>query len=319
MANYERTVNRRGFLDGAKNIAVGAALGVSGAVIYNEADKITTGIETDNAIFYPAYEIHNKGLDAQEIRRDLDILFIEDWVSLNAPAISTSVFGVDEKGPQNLSKIASYGIDVMFGDVSPGDAMNKAAMVNTIRDGVGIGSLIMASNKQLDKTTRRAFLGLGLWSFSSFLTLPAYIPLIVTENRRFKQLLSRIGSIGYAVHPEEVIIHFRSAVMADKIMEAAKIYKQASGRKAKISFNVGAGHASMEDFLQLGQNFTRDFIMAHPEWVIGEMVETNGGSHQFSTGRIVGFDPGNPGSFVDRASITDRVLEARINEKLQKR
>lgn len=310
---YDQGFSRRDFLKfGAKAVGGSAA----GFLLYNEGKKIIEGIETDNGIFYPSYEVHTIGIAESEIRNDLNILFVEDWVGLNQEFISVKVYGIGENGVRNLQKIASQGTEVMFGDVYIGSYLKKNSTAVDTEAFLGTAALLFSRSKEFNKMTRKALLGIGIWGLSGFLTLPFYMGVSQIQDARVKQILSRIAGIGTLVHPEYVKIHFRSAVMADKMLEAAKQFRAKNGVKAKIGFNVGAGHADIEDFLQLGQGFCQDFILSHPSGFLKEAVQLSGGPHQFSTAMVIKYDPGNIDRFSNKSYVADIELSKRLARKI---
>ena len=87
-------------------------------------------------------------------------------------------------------------------------------------------------------------------------------------------------------HPEIFLSVFRSLVMANKLLEVAKEYKERTGQRPRIAFNVGAGHAQMEDFLQVGQDACRKLIAIHPYPILKSSIDNSDGVDNFCTARL---------------------------------
>lgn len=340
MSQAERSairLSRRQLLLGSAGAATAAAF------LANEIPKIKNGIETENGIFIPLYENHVHGIKPEHIPSNTDIFFNEtaDW-----PQIRPDFFLPAILPKEILAVLASQNTEIMVGDAETFFSSPYWEKV-LLQSSIGAG-LICAGwatyrysktneNSQTKKLTRKKFVNNAskvflLWSATPLLfDLPA-LALSFQDNMALRRLSSRPAALTQHLHPETVEVFFRSLVMADKLLEVARDFQQATGRKARIAFNVGLGHANIEDFLLAGQDFCRKLILAHPDFFLKDAIGRNGGIRNFATARLFkmptglkaedfsGTSPTSPEQIQKLDEITDRhVTDQRLVESLDSR
>ena len=349
----KRSFNRRQFLQTA---AILATAGGVGAGISNEVVKGFKGITTDVGTFLPLYERHTIGIEATSIPADAQVYFKEfssyytgdhHAATMDEPALPLllSTATVYENQPFKgdirsfpddiLNRIASLGTEIMIGDVILGSYESNETLEtlkkNYLRGGIlSVASLLGA---YFSKGTRRGFLkGMGLallaWSLPPVLSNDLGGSGLGTGKKQdaLKRITARIEGIVSDFHPEEALVFFRNAVMADKMLKVAEELKiQGSGKLPQIAFHTEAAHSGIEDFLQIGADYTRKIILAHPKPFLREVVDFNGGSEKLSSSRLIKipktFQITN-GVVVDQDvanSITERtVVDIKLKEGVEK-
>jgi len=259
-----------------------------------ETKNITKGaIETEHGIFVPLYEEHYGGINEKRIPQDTNIFFMEGGGFLNEgpEVLTTDVMQRKRLIPNEiLIKLANQGSEVMLGDVLRPKAMTDYTIFGA-ESFVGVVLFRIAIGEKLDsrypKLSRKQFLAAlagAVWLASPFATLEiAFFTSVLTENTTIRRIAARIGGLVSNLHPENTTRFFRDLIMAEKMLEAAREYKERTGTKPKIAYDVGIGHGGVEDFLQAGQNITRALILAYPTPILKDAVKNNGGIEEFCT------------------------------------
>ena len=307
-------INRRRVL---KYTAVAIA---AGTIISNELIKETHGVPTGSGTFIPLYENHNIGIDPEEIPKDAKIFYKEvasygGMFAHQAKDIVMDSFDTNQAAlpvgkieeikmrlfpEQELETLAQNKIEIMLGDVRVTRELNQILlMLAESIGGAGLALETLALSKLIPEKTSQARLNRrkllttagyagGLWGFSNF---PLLSLTVLTEqaedNDAIKRIADRLYGLQSHLHPELPLVFFRNALKADKLLTVATEYKNRTGEKPKVAFNVGAGHSGIEDFLQAGSNVCRGIILAHPRNFLDLVVEVNGGVEDFSSARLL--------------------------------
>lgn len=294
--------SRRRFIK--QSLGVIAGLGVV-ALAGKEVGTVSEVIATDLGDFVPLYEKHDQGVSPEKIPADTDIFFLEiaflkgglmtrDLVELLQARLSSG----PRFSPKLNSKLATYGIELMFGDVvSPW--REELERIEGLELGAGLGGIIglyLTREKGPSKPkliSRRQILrilggGASLWAALSIptdlLTVGTYS---LTRKEAIRRIITRVDALVRHAHPEVLNMFFRNLVIADKLLMVAEDFKAKTGRKPKIAFSVGAAHGGIEDFLRVGRDFCRSLILAYPAPILKKAVEQNGGIQDFCSSRLV--------------------------------
>lgn len=348
-----KKVSRRDFLKKAVTVAGITASGITlAASSLNavEKDAVENGISSGSGIFFPLYETHYKGIEADRIPDDLDVLFRELAGSNLLVASVKSIFegkisyyaknDAENKLIQNpiLKKIATNGTEIMMGDVEiPGIVGSKTfdyTSGNSIEGLAGLGLSLAILKDFLRKgtksasgsITRRTFLrGVGLTG-AAWLMEPSlydlsrggpWIGKFNTERENvLNRIIDKINGVTSSAHPEIAGHFFRNLVIADKMLTVAEDLEQKTGRKAKIGFNVEYSHTGIEDFLRVGHDVCRWIIERYPTNVLKYIAELNGGGESLWTARLLKLPEDlSPGPNAQWDKVTDRKV---VDVELQK-
>lgn len=194
----EDGISRRGFIKGGfkTGAIVGAGLVAGGAVINaTETSVAENGISTQHGIFFPVYETHYRGVEADKIPDNLDVLFREVAIANARKSeggllkesirhiMETRTYSYNDLSSSErhilsdpiLKKTADNAIEIMFGDVTVPGNIGLRGFTNAVRvsaeglAGIGISlAMLKDSLKKKEKSsssilTRRTFLkGAGL-------------------------------------------------------------------------------------------------------------------------------------------------------------
>lgn len=313
MSSPESGITRREFFKKTGDIAIKAiALGAitsTGVVIRNEIEKGQAGIiKTDEGNFIPLYEIHSVGISTERFPKDMDALFREQTSELNLienffiknPELLTGP-EIDLYKPRTnmrevVSNLAANNAPLVFGDIRSETSDGKIKNILSIaEETMGVTALIILAGLALNRllsnkaesVTRRKILtlplkALALYGFSNY-TSHITSRTGKIENPEWVKRLGRIHGITSHMHPEQYVIFFRNAIIADKLLLTGKHLKEKLGRKPNIGFWVGVGHSGIEDFLQLGQDTCRKAINLYPESFLKYFIRESGGAEDFSS------------------------------------
>ncbi|MEK7092584.1 MAG: hypothetical protein AAB907_03090 [Patescibacteria group bacterium] len=284
--------------------AVGAGA-VSTVWATHELRAENEGIETPTGVFIPLYEDHRYGI--QRLPDDIDGLFRELSMSpeiYNAPPQNllraegdVSFLYTDyhtKLFPDRvLSQIAKSGIIVIFGDVKlpfP-EASNILSYMTPV---VTTASFMALKEKAPEKKSRRRLLQGGataglLWGASDIApkNIARTASLLDTDSPAYRIFTRLNGSFSH-IHPENDLIFFRNALVAEKLLFSSKLMKDSLGKKPKIGFNFGLLHSGIEDFLRAGQEVCRAVITAYPNFYLQRAVELQGSLDNFCAVRMIG-------------------------------
>lgn len=293
-------VDRRHILKlvmGGTSMAGIAALGA------NEAQAFHAGIETDNGIFTPLYELHSRHVTPDKMPSGTNIYFTEITSIHGRELFEADPFEVADNALQGYKDFLSQNnTELMVGDVFFNEPTMSASFAIPAAEHIG-GVSIAAKTKTLpwqigtekeDDKRRRivkiAGAAVAYWLMSPIMVNSVGGALsILTNNDQNNipaRIATRLAALQQHLHPEFSVSVFRSLVMADKLLEVAKDYREKTGRKARIAFNVGLGHAQIEDFLQVGQDVCRRLITLHPQPILKSSIDHSDGLDNFCTARL---------------------------------
>lgn len=290
-----RKIDRRSLFKGSKIAVAGSAVSVAaGFLIHHEVDNLVTGIETDSGIFIPLYENHLTRIEDDHIPNDLNVFFKEWNKNTNDMTPADTIRDLTPIGRKRLSILARQHTEIMLGDIDSSLKhwlVGEAILIAEIFGGFALYRYLNKKASGMEANTRRKFLKTAaqislIWPITTLLNVP---PLAVSfqDNMAFRRITARLSALYHHAHPEDYVVFLRSLIWADKLLAVAGDFKSRTGRKAKIGFNVGTSHSDVEDFLHLGRDFCRNLILAHPSFLLSELVDMNSGVSNFASARLL--------------------------------
>lgn len=138
-----------------------------------------------------------------------------------------------------------------------------------------------------------------------------------SEAKAASRVLTRMIGILSHARPYDNIVFLRNVVWADKLLDLSEKESRSLGRKANISYQVGAVHSGLEDFLILGRDFCQTIIRAYPKSVIEEVIRVNNGVENIVTTRIFKTAPDSPSeSNYQSRRVIDEKLQDVLTQKI---
>jgi hypothetical protein len=122
----------------------------------------------------------------------------------------------------------------------------------------------MTRREMLKRTAGGALLG---WGGTALMKYPA-----IADDELFRQpwaegIRNALGSTEF-MHPEDLLVAFRNAMVAEKLLYFAQ-QKSAEGvRKPNIGIAIGAAHSFISEYLKEGRNYSTAFINRYPDGVL---------------------------------------------------
>lgn len=351
-----KSTSRRTVVKRVVGLGIGAYL--ASKFIRNEITTALDGeidkIDTSEGVFIPLYERHDKGIDARNIPDDLDIIFREvvfpegTFASLPSRVAHTQLRAY--KGTRHevtnaplfrkgvLDNLAEHNGQVMIGDISTLSVQDHELIVKSeALLGAAAGTLAILLHlyerdiklypgrkeslhrRSLIKyaTATTAFWGLSP-SFARFLNFNT-----LTADAPLRRIGARLEGIISDFHPEDMLIFFRNALIANKLLIVANNRQQLLGKKPRVGMIIEGGHSGVEDFLRLGDFLCKEIILLYPRELLEHLVQKNGGIEDFCSARLLQFPP-NVESMDDvqinlqtkESRVSDTVLIEKLRDKL---
>lgn len=330
-----RLINKRTLLKGSAIYAASAVGSIATRFLINgEADNLIDGVKTNSGIFIPLYENHLRGIENDHIPRDINIFFTEWGKNANSQTPVETLKSILTLDRERLSRLAGQQTEIMPGDVEIGWKNylgNNALSLTEMVSGWYFYKYLNKKAGDMEKNTRRVFLKTAaklslIWPLAPVITTLPAAAVSSQDNMALRKVAARLNTFPANTHPEDIIIFFRSLIMADKLLTVADEFNERTGRKPKIAFNVGVGHSNVEDFLKLGGDFCRKLILAHPTLFLSEVVKKNGGVTNFASSRLFKLpedlnynasipNSGSPLGETTERFVVDRKLEQGLRNK----
>lgn len=296
----------------------------TGTILAGKEVKIGhKGVETSSGIFIPLYEQHLATVQKKDIPKDLygffrelahdnlthgykpeQILSPEAKVRAGIGLVPVKLFR-----PEVLETLARNKTKVIFGDTYIPPITEQASGALRVVEGsvgglLGIRAYLDSQNEKRDQSlraqkpnkyrfSRRTFVkgamyGASAWAVSPLTIIPnTAATVLLDQQNAIRRIVHRIDGLLSNLHPEQVTIFFRNALMADKMLVTGQAIQKEKGKKAKIAFNVGGAHSGIEDFLRVGPEACRFIIMAYPEAFLQSVVDINGSVENFCSIRLI--------------------------------
>lgn len=298
-------------------------------------------IETENAIYYPFYESHDKSPDLAFAMENWDVKPVAHFYEV----ITGSASDFQKISPIQLLLMesgtpSSMGINREFGPIISDstlvfDILNRISVsfeganlpdkflnfsydsqffeqVGTVFAAFGINAYLVGNivEGKKEENTPAVYAGSAasalalIWSFG-----PKAAETAQSWNA-YKNLMN--------LHPEFTVIFFRNILMARRLQTLGKYYSALSPNKDEkpgISFSAGLGHKGIADILKMGDKATLSGLNIYPTPVLREIVDANGGIDAFSSVMVI---PVKEVMF-DHKEATKTVLDRELKAYLEAR
>lgn len=326
--------DKRKFLKTAGKVAVAALGGAAlGGIVTNEVLKAEQGIVAPSGTFFPLYERHDKGIKVESIPDGLDVFFRE--LNLDGDIFAPSPeevlrhrmsYSIPAFPNKILASLSQNKTEVVAGDVETPGIPEIDYMIMGGEYAVGLGLLLTLPASKVNSETRigrRKFLQAVMlagaaWGLSKLPLLFGTFQESYNKNA-IDRVYSRLVAIESHMHPELSMFFFRNLMMADKLLTVSEDIHKRTEQKAKIAFQVGDGHAGIEDFLQAGHDFCRSLIVAYPKQYLRSTVELNSGIKDFCSVRLFKLPENLTEDDVASGEKLNSATERRVvDEKLEK-
>jgi hypothetical protein len=188
--------------------------------------------------------------------------------------------------PPRDSELVSKLVTAAEPGIIAGFAANDA--LHTIRDFINKKELSTA-----DFIKKSAIWGYLLWASSPFVTSRLAAAAMdkeglgrsITQNQL--RAINRFNAFIAHAHPEDLVVFFRNVIMARQLQLLGEDLSGKTKEKPRISYQVGGGHAGIEDFLLLGDKLTIATLSIYPKQFLQHVVENNGGIDAFCSTIII--------------------------------
>jgi hypothetical protein len=307
---------------------LGAAAGAA-ALVQEGIDNKESGIETKHGIFYPMYEGHY-GLTSHEFPSYLDYLFREAN-ALNKSIFHTSIEDIwwllDQESQDYVSKNK---VPIVLGDPSLGlGILTTAEFILKPALAYGLFRLSERVEQGVEgpMTDRKKFMLDSIRNAAKFFGATGLIGCLPGISVGLRMTRANVGALtrviergnGLLSHysPENVTVFFRNLVIAERLFFLAEQFHSTTQQKARIAFQVGGGHAGIEDFLRVGPEVVRHLLLSYPQEWLDYVVKCNDDISTFCSVRLITCGQ-NPDSSVYLDSDT-RMIDTNLMVDLEKK
>lgn len=182
-----------------------------------------------------------------------------------------------------VPKLVEGKVPILLGDIYPTASRGiESVALNTISYATAIGGTIGSFTKTKGATiTKREFLkraGLGIlafWGYQNLVGELAKSLLPHLDQLTWVDKLRETVAFTEFTHPENVLLNFRNALIAEKILFYAEKKETESGRKPTIAIVMGEGHELLSEYLKKGRRFCRNYLDLYPETFIKNFFGEN--------------------------------------------
>jgi len=307
-------------------------------------DNTPLSIETPEAKYFPIYESHPQPANAEQLQQlPPQDVFLYEYVRDSRDFIDplTSPQVILDAVPKTLKDLP----DSKREYIVPRDQLEWLRENNTkicfegyrleqdagltaflpmlgesiIGMGGALSLMLLKAEKNVSSknvVSRRQFLKLAAGLATAWgLSPTAFLLITPADKTEIKQsalerIIIKAHGLSSQIHPENPIIFFRNIMFARKLQFLGEVASKEKGQKAQISYNVGKGHAGIEDFLHIGKDWTLAFLNIFPKPYLKAVIDTNGGLENFCSNVL--FDPNaqNPTKTV----LVDQELKSFLNK-----
>lgn len=267
-------------------------------------------IITEDATFYPSYELHSGRLNIPEVlssKQKIPIVHFNE-LSLGDGGFTAKEFQTGD--PMLYLKAETGNEREQFGRMFSDATLGFFAKHNmrVAFEGIAVPK-IPAFRKPDILTQIRYGLVNHLAAFAE--RMPGWFVYV-----KEKDALWRLNTSLNTLQPEKVKTFFRDLVFARKLQTIAKYYSGRSSEKPVISFLLGFNHGMTSDLLTLGEEFTLKSFLIYPKAVLKQIVDANGGIDAFCTTLVVPVQP-NLDGIPTREFEVDTQLQALLRNNLK--
>ena len=173
--------------------------------------------------------------------------------------------------------------------------------------------------KAKNQISRRQFLKLAAGFAATWGLSPTAFLLIIPAKKTdvrlsaLERIIIKANGLSSHLHPNDSVIFFRNIMFARKLQILGETISKEKGQKAQIAYNVGKMHAGIEDFLQIGREWTLAFLNMIPNQYLQEVIEANGGLDNFCSNVLFDSNGQNPSKTV----LIDHELKSFLIKKLE--
>ena len=140
---------------------------------------------------------------------------------------------------------------------------------------------------------------LGSWGALSFARYPVVAVPELFEQSWTKQVRNA-ALFAEFIHPEDFIVGFRNAVIAEKLLYHANQLKENGTTHPTIGIAMGNAHGMIQDYLRHGREYCLGFISRYPEGVLKQFF---GETYALYLPRLVEINNGPDGKKVARVIV----------------
>ena len=291
MSTHTKMINRREVTkSGGKIAAKGVVAYVGGSVALRLAKMNSTSdpytVETDDARFHLFHGFHGEGsrsgqtLSPALADTKLDGFFLETGAFQYLQPdgkITISALGETKFYKDVFPFLEKNNIPILLGDIPL--TKERYASYFLGQHALEIGAVIAGAEmaapggKHHEKMTRREMLkrtGGGAllgWGGTALMKYPT-----IADDELFRQpwadgIRDALGSTEF-MHPEDLLVAFRNAMVAEKLLFYAQ-QKNAEGiKKPNIGIAIGVAHSFISQYLKEGRSYSTAFINRYPDGVL---------------------------------------------------
>lgn len=183
-----------------------------------------------------------------------------------------------------IPELEKHGTPMLFGDIpSEGELRGLAKdAVKAVGTLAAVGGSVVATGvfnkpKPIDRREfiKRSIAGaLGLWGYTRFAKAFASAFPEITRQPWAQKLRETVPFIEYG-HPEDIVVTFRNALIAEKLLAYSEELKGQNKEKPTIAVVVGSGHEFLSEYLKRGNEFCMKVLDIYPESVLKTMFGEN--------------------------------------------
>jgi len=335
-------MTRRSFL----KVAVLSPLALLARPETTKPDPALLSIETPEAKYFPIYESHPQPASAEQLKllppqdvylyeygrdsRDFIDPFFSPQVILDA--VPETLKGLPDSKREyivprdQLEWLRENNTKICFEGYRLEQDDGLTSFLPMVGEGIiGMGGALSLMLSKAEKNvssknvvSRRQFLKLAAGLATAWgLSPTAFLLITPADKTEIKQsalerIIIKAHGLSSQIHPENPIIFFRNIMFARKLQFLGQVVSNEKGQKAKITYNVGKMHAGIEDFLNIGKDWTLAFFNMIPNQFLKSVIDANGGLENFCSDVL--FDPNaqNP----TKSVLVDQELRVFLNKKL---
>jgi len=338
-------ISRRGALISMAHSLGGLALTTTPKFIreLGEESEPAPTVETEDAKYFAFYESHQVGTDPELIIKTKPNIFFHELFMrseelINQEPLDTfftmNTFGtlalpgeIERYLYQNNGKVVYEGISIppkqeniqryanilILGGAS---AINISELVRSMKN-----RIMDKKNTGISASTRLALSSLlAFWTSSDFISSAATLSVYnkaPQKSERLKKIATRVKSYVSFTHPENVTVFLRNILMSRKLMLLAKNNNKYNIEKIRIAYQVGAGHAAVQDLIELGDDISLAFLDIYPKGLLNAVVEHNGGTKPFCSTQIIKVKEAIHGT-PSTETVIDEKLKSYLEERIGK-
>lgn len=96
-------------------------------------------------------------------------------------------------------------------------------------------------------------------------------------EKALERVIDRLFALSTYSRPQDLIVFFRNLIFTHKLLDLAEKESKRLGRKVNISYQIGAGHSGVEDFLILGKGVCEKLLSCYSKEIWEDVINMNRG------------------------------------------